>query len=107
MSDSSYRETLLSALAKDRSFRNWKVEPVRDPEPGKADVLVIDAAALDRLAGPLPNPERVVLITTNEPRQLARAWKARIQSVIYEREALSIAMLAILAARDRALKCTA
>ena len=107
LSDSTYSEALRRSLAKDWAFQDWQVELVSVPKPQKADVLVIDSAALERVRLPLPHPERVVLITRNEPEQLSRAWEAGIVSVVFERELISTTMLAILAARYRAGKSAA
>jgi len=107
LSNSGYREALRRSLARDWAFRDCEIEPVWIPEPSKADVLVIDSEALDRLATPLLHPERVVLITQHDPRHLTRAWNAGIVSVIGDHESVSTAMLAILVARYRACKCAA
>jgi len=107
LSNSGYREALRSSLVGDRAFRDCEVEPVWTPEPSKADVLVVDSAAFDRLATPLLHPERIVLITQHNPKHLTRAWNAGIVSVIGDHEPVSTAMLAILAARYRACKCVA
>ena len=107
LSDSGYREALRSSLLRDWAFRDCEVEPVWIPEPSKADVLVMDSEAFDLLTGPLPHPERVVLITRKDPQHLTRAWNAGIVSVIGDHEPVSTAMLAILAARHRAGRCAA
>lgn len=107
LSDPAYGEALRRSLAGDREFRDCRIELVSIPEPQKAEVLVMDSAALDRVTLPLPHPERVVLITQNTTEQLTRAWKAGIVSVIFEHESLSTALLAILAARYRTCKSVA
>ncbi len=98
----SLSNTLRQALLHDQAFRDWKVKCVTSPDLAEKGVIVVDAAALDHLACPLPNPERVVLIAHKDQRQLRRAWDAGIVSVVDDTEPVSTAMLAILAARFRA-----
>lgn len=97
-----YASALEQALLHDGAFRGWSVLPVERPDVSRSGVIVADAEALDQMPFPLPNPERVVLITRNEPEQLRRAWEAGIVSVVFENEPVSTAMLAILAAQFRA-----
>ncbi len=104
LSDSKYCEALREMLAQDASFRNCQIELVSVPQPPKSGVWVIDSRVLDQAPLPLPHPERVVLITKNDPEKLTRAWNAGIVSVVFEQDSLSTAMLAILAARYRTCK---
>jgi DNA-binding NarL/FixJ family response regulator len=69
------------------------------PDPRIEGVIVLDAQALDRLPSRTSNPERVVLITRNDPDALARAWEAGVVSVVSESDPMNTAMLAIMAAR--------
>ena len=71
---------------------------------GAAGVLVLDAEQLDRLAVPLDNPERVVLITKNDPRALSRAWEAGVNSVVFDKDPLNTTVLAVMSARLRSQK---
>lgn len=78
-----------------------RVRTVESPDPAEGGVIVVDCNSLNRLQLPLENPERVVLITRNEPRHLAQAWNAGIRSVVFCEDPLNTAMLAILAAELR------
>lgn len=102
LASTSYANALAGALRRERSFQGWRVLPVETPDFGQAGVIVVDDQALDRLALPLPQPERVVLISGDAPACLNRAWSAGIVSVVGRCEPLNTAMLAILAARVRA-----
>ena len=69
--------------------------------------MVLDEQAFARLPLPLSNPERVVLITRNEPQApqfLAQAWDAGIVSVVSAEDPLSTVLLAIMAAALRVEK---
>jgi hypothetical protein len=78
------------------------IRSVDHPDPRQEGVIVVDSEGLDRLPLPLRNPERVVLITKNDPQHLAKAWNAGIRSVVFHEDPLSTAVLAILAALLRA-----
>jgi hypothetical protein len=65
-------------------------------------VIVVDPDALDLLPFPLPNPERIVLITSNDPQHLSSAWNAGVRSVVFSQDPLATAVLAIMAAELRA-----
>jgi hypothetical protein len=80
------------------------VRPVEVPDPRQEGVIVVDSDALDRLPFPVQNPERVVLITRNDPQHLSQAWNAGIRSVVFSADPLSTAVLAIMAAELRVLK---
>jgi hypothetical protein len=78
-----------------------EVRCVAVPDPGQDGVIVVDAEGLESLALPLANPERIVLITRNDPDRLSQAWDAGIRSVVFSDDPLSTAVLAILAAELR------
>ena len=82
----------------------WHVVSVQQPDPRQKGVLVLDGDALDRLAVPLPNPERVVLITHKDPQRLSRAWDAGIVSVVAVEDSPGTVLLAIMAASLRTPK---
>jgi hypothetical protein len=71
------------------------------PDPGQGGVIVVDSEALERLPFPLLNPERVVLITRNDPQHLSKAWNAGVRSVVFNQDPLGTAVLAIMAAELR------
>lgn len=107
LADRGFSQRLRGALLREPAFHGWRVDCCLDqPELRQPGVIVLDAAALDRLGGSIPQPERVVLITQRTPQELARAWDTGIVSVIYEDEPLSTAMLAVMAARFRAVSHT-
>ncbi len=77
---------------------------VDSPDPDRAGVLVLDTEHLDRLTAPILHPERLVLIARNEPSSLTRAWDAGVTSVVYDKDPLATAALAVMAARLRVSK---
>lgn len=79
----------------------WNVVNVEVPDLRLDGVVVVDSAALERFPSQIVKPERVVLITRNDPQHLARAWDAGIVSVVSDNDPMSTAMLAIMAARLR------
>jgi hypothetical protein len=80
------------------------VHCVEAPDPHQEGVIVVDSDGLDRLPSPLLNPERVVLVTRNDPRHLSKAWEAGIRSVVFSEDTLNTAVLAIMAAELRVSK---
>ncbi len=102
--DARYASALTDLLERNGTR---EVRSVEDPDPAREGVIVVDSEALDRLPFPFLNPERVVLITHNDPDHLARAWNAGIRSVVFNEDPLSTAVLAIMAAELRVSKCDA
>jgi len=82
----------------------WQVELVGEPNPAESGVLVLDESAFERLPLPLAHPERVVLITRQDPQLLAQAWDAGIVSVASVNDSLPTVLLAIMAAALRVVK---
>lgn len=101
IADRSYAAALRQMLVRDGT---WEVLSVESPDPTQAGVMVLDPDSLASLPAALANPERVVLITQNDPQQLSRAWDAGIVSVVFDNDPLNTAMLAIMAARLRVAK---
>jgi hypothetical protein len=101
ISNLSYATALRELLLRNAG---WRVLTVETPDLHAEGVVVLDAVALERLPSQIPNPERIVLITQNDPRHLARAWEAGIVSVVFENDPINTAMLAIMAARLRVAK---
>lgn len=99
--DAPYRAALQEQLERNGSRA---VRCLDIPDTGQSGVIVVDSDALDRLPLPLLCPERVVLITTNDPPHLTQAWNAGIRSVVFNEDPLSTAVLAILAAELRVSK---
>jgi hypothetical protein len=77
------------------------IATVDRPDPRKSGVLVVNEDTLESLPTPLDHPERVVLITHNDPRRLARAWEAGIRCVVFDTDPPRTIMLAVMAAALR------
>ena len=104
LGDREFSQRLRGALLHEPAFHGWRVDCCLEcPDVTQPGVVVLDTVTLGRLGHGIPQPERVVLITQRSPQELARAWDAGIVSVIYEDEPLSTAMLAVMAARFRAV----
>ncbi len=104
LGDREFSQRLRGALLHEPAFHGWRVDCcLESPDVNQPGVVVVDTVTLGRLGSGIPQPERVVLITQRNPQELARAWDAGIVSVIYEDEPLSMAMLAVMAARFRAV----
>jgi hypothetical protein len=98
IADCGYAAELREALSRSCA---WRVETVDRPDQSQSSVLVLDETAFERLPLPLSNPERVVLITRNDPELLARAWEAGIVSVVVQADSTNTVLLAIMAAALR------
>ena len=103
IADGRYEAAVREALARSCA---WHIESVGVRDAAQDAVLVLDEAGLERLALPLANPERVVLITRKDPQKLAEAWEAGIVSVVSDTDPLSTVLLAIMAAALRVAKST-
>ena len=101
IADAVYAEHLRAALSRSGP---WNVEFVDRPHQDGPSVLVLDEIAFTRLLKPVANPERVVLISRQEPELLARAWEAGIVSVVSSEDSLATVLLAIMAAALRIAK---
>jgi hypothetical protein len=98
INDAAYAAALRDLLERNGTR---DVRCVETPDPAEAGVIVVDSDALDRWPLPLAGPERVVLVTRNDPQHLAQAWNAGIRSVVFNEDPLSTAVLAIMAAELR------
>jgi len=98
IADAGYAAALREALTRTGP---WHVEVVDRPDPALPCVLVLDESSFERLSLPVTNPERVVLISQQAPQLLARAWDARIVSVLSTEDSLPTVLLAIMAAALR------
>jgi hypothetical protein len=104
IADGRYGAIVREALSRSCA---WRVEPVDAPDPSRDSVLVLDERAFDRLPLPLSNPERIVLVTRQDPQDpqfLAHVWDAGIVSIVSEEDPLSTVLLAIMAAALRVAK---
>jgi hypothetical protein len=98
IADAGYAAALREALTRTGP---WHVEMVDRPDPAQPCVLVLDESSFERIPLPLLNPERVVLISQQDPRLLARAWDASIVSVLSTEDSLATVLLAIMSAALR------
>jgi hypothetical protein len=104
LADPGYAVALREALARSGP---WNVVSAERADPCQKGVLVLDEDALNRLALPLLNPERVVLVTRKDPAHLSEAWEAGIVSVVSDTDPPSTVVLAIMAAALRVPKAHA
>jgi hypothetical protein len=95
LSDHTFAKRLKQLLAENG---NWPVAIKDSPAFHKGGVVVLDDSVLAGLTVPPPHPDRVVLVTRNEPALLARAWEMGIRSVLYETDAPNTVLLAVMAA---------
>ena len=98
IADGAYAAALREALCRSCA---WRVESVARPDPSEDCVLVLDEAAFEHLCLPLSHPERIVLITRQDPQLLAQAWDAGLVSVLSQHDPMSTVLLAIMAAALR------
>ena len=98
LSDGAYAAALREALCRSCA---WRVESVLQPDPAQDCVLVLDEVAFELLRLPLAHPERIVLITRQDPQLLAQAWDAGLVSVLSQNDPMSTVLLAIMAAALR------
>ncbi len=98
IADTAYASALRSLLMRSAACN---VVTVECPNTRTEGVLVLDSDALERLPATIPNPERIVLITRNDPRLLARAWERGVASVVFDNDPIHTALLAIMSARLR------
>lgn len=101
IADGGYAAALRDALTRSCA---WHVESVERPDTALKGVLVMDEFAFARQPLPLLNPERVVLISRQDPELLAQAWDAGIVSIVSQDDCLSTVLLAIMAAALRVAK---
>jgi len=101
IADTGYAEHLKNALQRSGP---WRVERVDYPHVVEGSVMVLDELAFARLPHLLENPERVVLITHQDPELLAQAWEAGIVSVVSNDDSVATVLLAIMAASLRVAK---
>jgi len=95
LSDTAKADALRGVLARSAPI---EVVCVKVPELDRACVVVVDQDHFDSLPMPLATPEKVVLISSNDPGSLKSAWDAGVVSVISDQDPLNTAVLAILAA---------
>ena len=70
---------------------------VESPNYEEACAVVLDGRRSSAEPGPLPHPERIVLITNNDPIHLREAWEAGVNPVLTEQDPMNTVVLAVLA----------
>jgi hypothetical protein len=95
LSDHTFAKRLKQLLAENG---NWPVIIKDVPSFEKGGVVVLDGSVFAGLTAPPHYPERVVLVTHNQPELLARAWEMGIRSVLYDTDAPDTVALAVMAA---------
>ena len=70
---------------------------VESPNYEEACTVVLDGLRFSAESGSLVHPERIVLITNNDPTHLREAWEAGVNSVLTERDPMNTVVLAVLA----------
>jgi len=70
---------------------------VDSPNYEEACTVVLDELRFSQEPGPLAHPERIVLITKNDPTHLREAWEAGVNSVLTEQDPMNTVVLAVLA----------
>ena len=95
LSDHAFAKRLKQLLAENG---NWPVSIKDTPTFSKGGVVVLDGAVFAGLEAPPDFPDRVVLVTHNQPELLARAWDMGIRSVLYDTDAPDTVALAVMAA---------
>lgn len=98
LSDTAFAAALRETLSRSGP---WHVDTVDRPDFTLPSVVVVDETSFPQLPLPLPHPERVVLISPQDAHLLARAWDARLVSVVSNEDTLATIMLAIMAAALR------
>jgi len=101
IADAVYANALRDALT---HTGPWRVETVERADPAQPCVAVLDETSFARMPLPLTHPERVVLISRQDPQLLAQAWDAGIVSVASVDDSLPTVLLAIMAASLRVSK---
>lgn len=94
LSDTAKAEALRGVLA--RSAQR-EVVCADIPDLESACAVVVDQDHFSALPLPLPNPDRVILLASNDPGSLKSAWDAGVSSVVSEQDSLNTVVLAILA----------
>jgi hypothetical protein len=95
LSDASYARKLKQLLCDNG---NWPVTIRDNPSFQKGGVVVLDEKVLAGLASSPDYPDRVVLVTHNDPEILSHAWDLGIRSVVYNTDTPGTVLLAIMSA---------
>jgi hypothetical protein len=93
-----YAAVLAELLQRDGSHR---VVLAETPDLKVDGVIVLDGNKAENLLLFEAHPERFVVITRKDAGLLARVWDAGVRHVVFEEDAPSLAMLAVIAAELR------
>ena len=99
LSDTTKADALRVLLARST---NVPVLCLESPNYEEASTVVIDGPRFSKIPWPLTHPERIVLITKNDPTHLREAWEAGVNSVLTEQDPMNTVVLAVLASCLRA-----
>jgi hypothetical protein len=95
LSEASYARKLKQLLTDNG---NWPVMIKDVPAFHKGGVVVLDEKVLASLSSPPDYPDRVVLVTKNDPEVLSHAWDLGIRSVVFDTDSASTTLLAVMSA---------
>src|SRR5690349_8049897 len=93
-----YATALADLLRRDGSHQ---VVIAETPDLGVAGIIVVDGSKTESLNLFEAQPDRFVVITRRDAGLLARVWDAGVRHVVFEEDAPSLAMLAVIAAELR------
>ncbi len=95
LSDAGFGQALRNQLA---SSDVAAARCVECPDTSRGGIIVLDFEHLEMLPQPIEGAERVVLIASDGPEDLDKAWSAGVQSVVSQAESMDTMVLAVLAA---------
>jgi urease accessory protein UreE len=98
-----YAAALADLLQHDGSHR---VVFAEKPDLKVDGIIVLDGNKMENLLLFEAQPERFVVITRKDAGLLARVWDAGVRHVVFEEDAPSLAMLAVIAAELRGSSAT-
>ena len=99
--DQKYAQNLANLLRKDGSH---DVVFVEKPDLAIDGIIVVDGNRTENLVFFEAQPERFVVVTRKDANLLARIWDAGVRHVVFEDDAPSTALLAVIAAELRISK---
>ncbi|HLJ45390.1 MAG TPA: hypothetical protein VKU01_05255 [Bryobacteraceae bacterium] len=99
--DQKYAQNLANLLQKDGSHA---VVFVEKPDLAIDGIIVVDGNRMENLVFFEAQPERFVVVTRKDANLLARIWDVGVRHVVFEDDAPSTALLAVIAAELRISK---
>jgi hypothetical protein len=79
----------------------WNVKKAQAPDLAHNGVVILDQQTLDALRFSISRPERIVLVTRNDPGILQQVWSRRIRSVVFDTDGVDVVALAAMGAMMR------